>query len=99
MHDVAAGLHLTVDLHDDAIAQAVQHQHLLRLQRGRAPTERPPCLIDVNGDAPVPPSWPEMSTTSACALATPAATVPTPAMRHQLHVDPRASGSSSSDRE
>ena len=28
--------------------------------------------------APVPPSWPEISTTSACALATPAATVPTP---------------------
>src|SRR5439155_744872 len=27
---------------------------------------------------PVPPSWPEMSTTSACALATPAAMVPTP---------------------
>jgi hypothetical protein len=35
-------------------------------------------LIDVSGDAPVPPSWPEISTTSACALATPAATVPTP---------------------
>ena len=38
----------------------------------------PPCLIEVSGDAPVPPSWPEISTTSACALATPAATVPTP---------------------
>jgi hypothetical protein len=35
-------------------------------------------LSDVSGDAPVPPSWPEMSTTSACALLTPAATVPTP---------------------
>ena len=33
----------------------------------------------VSGDAPVPPSWPEISTTSACAFATPAATVPTPA--------------------
>ena len=32
----------------------------------------------VSGAAPVPPSCPEMSTTSACALATPAATVPTP---------------------
>ena len=38
----------------------------------------PACLIEVSGDAPVPPSWPEISTTSAWALATPAATVPTP---------------------
>ncbi len=30
------------------------------------------------GDAPVPPSWPAMVTWSALALATPAATVPTP---------------------
>ena len=30
------------------------------------------------GEAPVPPSWPEISTTSAFALATPAAMVPTP---------------------
>ncbi len=38
----------------------------------------PACLSDVSGAAPVPPSWPEISTTSECALATPAATVPTP---------------------
>ena len=38
----------------------------------------PACLIDVSGLAPVPPSWPEISTTSDLALATPAATVPTP---------------------
>ena len=38
----------------------------------------PACLSEVSGAAPVPPSWPEISTTSACALATPAATVPTP---------------------
>ena len=38
----------------------------------------PACLSDVRGAAPVPPSCPEMSTTSECALATPAATVPTP---------------------
>jgi len=30
------------------------------------------------GEAPVPPSWPEIKTTSENALATPAATVPTP---------------------
>ena len=38
----------------------------------------PACLSEVSGAAPVPPSWPEISTTSECALATPAATVPTP---------------------
>src|SRR5438552_382706 len=38
----------------------------------------PPCLMEVRGEAPVPPSCPEMRTTSAWALATPAATVPTP---------------------
>ena len=38
----------------------------------------PAYLIDDNGEAPVPPSWPEMVTWSALAFATPAATVPTP---------------------
>src|SRR5690625_229677 len=38
----------------------------------------PACLSEVSGDAPVPPSCPETSTTSACALETPAATVPMP---------------------
>ncbi len=38
----------------------------------------PACLMEVSGEAPVPPSCPEMSTTSAWALATPAAMVPTP---------------------
>ena len=39
---------------------------------------RPACLMEVWGEAPVPPSKPEMRTTSACALATPVAMVPTP---------------------
>ena len=39
---------------------------------------RPACLMLVSGEAPVPPSWPEIRMWSACALATPAATVPTP---------------------
>jgi hypothetical protein len=34
--------------------------------------------IELSGDAPVPPSWPEIRTWSAFAFATPAATVPTP---------------------
>ena len=38
----------------------------------------PACLSEVSGAAPVPPSWPEINTTSALALDTPAATVPTP---------------------
>ncbi|KAG0929691.1 hypothetical protein G6F31_017259 [Rhizopus arrhizus] len=38
----------------------------------------PTCLMDDTGDAPVPPSWPAITTWSALALATPAATVPTP---------------------
>ena len=38
----------------------------------------PACLMELSGEAPVPPLSPEISTTSACALATPAATVPTP---------------------
>ena len=44
----------------------------------------PACLRLVSGAAPVPPSWPEMSTTSACALDTPAATVPTPTSETSL---------------
>ena len=38
----------------------------------------PACLIDVRGEAPVPPESPLMRTTSAFAFETPAATVPTP---------------------
>jgi hypothetical protein len=35
-------------------------------------------LSEFNGEAPVPPSCPEMRMTSALVFATPAATVPTP---------------------
>ena len=38
----------------------------------------PACFTEVRGLAPVPPSIPEIVTWSAFALATPAATVPTP---------------------
>ena len=38
----------------------------------------PACLIEVSGEAPVPPESPLIKTTSAFALETPAATVPTP---------------------
>ncbi len=49
----------------------------------------PACLSEVSGLAPVPPSWPLIRTTSLWALATPAATVPTPDLGHQLDADPR----------
>jgi hypothetical protein len=39
-HDVAAGLQLAVGLHDDAVAQAVQHERPAASRRGRAPTAR-----------------------------------------------------------
>ena len=40
----------------------------------------PVCFTELMGDAPVPPSCPAMRTTSAFALTTPAAMVPTPAL-------------------
>ena len=43
-HDVAAGLDLAVDLHDDAIAQLVHQQHLLRL--GEAELPRHAAVLD-----------------------------------------------------
>lgn len=44
----------------------------------------PACLIELMGDAPVPPSWPDTCTTSALALATPLATTPMPASATSL---------------
>ena len=40
-HDVAPGLELPVDLHDDPVAQPVAQEGLLRLGQARAPTARP----------------------------------------------------------
>ena len=75
--DVPARLELTVRLHHDPVAQAVEEQRLLRLGQAELP-RRAGVLQRREGEAPVPPSWPEMRTTSALALLTPAATVPTP---------------------
>jgi glutamate synthase (NADPH/NADH) large chain len=44
----------------------------------------PAYLIEVCGEAPVPPEWPETRITSALALATPAAIVPSPASETSL---------------
>ncbi len=75
--DVAAGLELPVGLHDDPVAQPVEPR-VCWVSASPSSHGAPACLSEVSGEAPVPPSWPEMSTTSACALETPAATVPTP---------------------
>ena len=48
-------------------------------------------FIELKGEAPVPPLSPLISTTSACALATPAAIVPTPTSATSLTAM-RASG-------
>jgi len=68
---------LAVDLNHDPVPQTIEHQRLLVSARPSS-HGAPACLSEVSGAAPVPPSCPEMSTTSACALLTPAATVPTP---------------------
>src|SRR4029079_4299360 len=49
----------------------------------------PTCLIELSGDAPVPPAWPERWTYVAPAFATPAAIVPTPRLAHILRPLPR----------
>ncbi len=51
----------------------------------------PAYLIEVWGEAPVPPTWPETRITSALALATPAAIVPMPASETSF-TPTRASG-------
>ena len=49
----------------------------------------PPCLMLVSGEAPVPPSWPEISTTSACALRHAGGDRADAGFGDQLHVDAR----------
>ena len=49
----------------------------------------PACLMLVCGDAPVPPSWPLISTTSACAFGHARRDGADADFRHQLHADAR----------
>ena len=53
--DVASGLQLAVGLHDDAVAQAVEQQRLLRLGQAELP-RRAGVLDRRERRAPVPPS-------------------------------------------
>ena len=52
----------------------------------------PACFSEVSGAAPVPPSWPEISTTSALALATPGRDRADPDLGDELDVHPGATG-------
>ena len=81
---VAAGAHAAVDLDRRSASAGRFAAASAGSRRGRSPTARPACWIDDSGEAPVPPSWPAMTTWSAPALATPAATVPTPASAASL---------------
>ena len=87
--DIATGLDLAVDLDDDPVPQAVEDQGLLVSGEPELPGA-PACLRLVNGDAPVPPSWPEMRTTSACALGDPPPPPCPRPPRRPGDVDPRA---------
>src|SRR3546814_3724923 len=76
--DIAPGLEPAIRTQLDPMAQPIEGQHRLTSLR---PISHgvPAYLMLVCGDAPVPPLWPETRMTSACAFATPAATVPIPA--------------------
>ena len=88
-HDVAAGAHPAVGLQHARASAARCARASAASRPARAPTARPRDCSEDCGDAPVPPSWPAITMWSACAFTTPAATVPTPASRRQLHADPR----------
>ena len=76
--NIPSGFQLSVHLQFHLSAESVQHQGLLRLARVLFRASILPYRILDAGDAPVPPSAPEMTIRSAFALATPAAMVPTP---------------------
>ena len=92
--DVAAGAQLAVGLHDDAIAQPVHHQHLLRL--GEAELPRHPGVLDRRqrrgaGAAVVAGDEDDVGVGLRHARGNRSH----PDFRHELHVDARASGWSS----
>ena len=53
---VATGLHLAVDLDDDAVAELVAAPATCCVSASPSSHGTPPCLIEVRGEAPVPPS-------------------------------------------
>ncbi len=86
-HDVAAGLELAVGLHDDPVAQAVEQQRLLGLGQAELPRAAGVLERGQRRAAPVPPSWPEIRTTSACGLGHARRDRADADLGHQLDVD------------
>ena len=85
---VAAGLHLPVDLHVIRSRRPLASSVCCVSARPSSHGE-PACLSEVSGAAPVPPSCPEIRTTSACALLTPGRDRADPDLADQLDVHPR----------
>ena len=75
--DVAAGLELTVDLHDDPVAQAVEQQGLLGFGQAEFPGA-PGVLEGGQRRGPGAAVVPEIRTTSACLGPRRPRPVPTP---------------------
>ncbi len=88
---VAAGLELAVGLHDDAAAQVVQHQRLVRLGEAELPGQAGVLDRGQRRGAGAAVVAADQDDVGACALATPAATVPTPTSETSLTLI-RASG-------
>ena len=55
-HHIAAGADAAIGLHRDAAAQIDWRPASAGFRPGRFPTGEPACLIEVSGEAPVPPS-------------------------------------------
>ena len=95
--DVAAGLQLAVHLHDDAVAQLVEHEHLLRLGEPELP--RQPRVLEARqrrraGAAVMARDQHDVGMRLGDARGHRAHA----ALGHELHVDPRLADSSSSGR-
>ena len=87
--DVPPGPQAPVGPQDHPVAQVVRPSAPDAPRESPISHGSPANLIEVTGDAPVPPLCPEIRITSALAFATPAAIVPTPDWLHQLHADLR----------
>ena len=80
---VPTGLQAAVRAQRDPVAQVVAEQDLVDLGEAQLP-RRADVLDRDSGEAPVPPAWPDRWMYVAPALATPAATVPTPRLATSL---------------
>ena len=86
-HDVAAGLELAVGLTQMRLRRSLSTS--VCWVSARPISHGMPAWIELSGDAPVPPSWPEISTWSAFDAATLGRDRADADLAHQLHRDPR----------